>query len=83
METMEEEQVEEESLKPELHLNSANWRCLLAMEWRGEEQPTGQSLDLGDLPRTWQENSEGAASEEKEAGTWEPRGRTSGKESMR
>lgn len=57
METMEEEQVEEGSLKPKLHLNNANWRCILAMEWRGEEQPTGQSLDLGDRFRlkteTW------------------------------
>ena len=57
MGTTEEEEVEEGSLKPELHLNNANWSCVLAMEWRGEEQSTGQSLDSGDRSRlkveTW------------------------------
>lgn len=57
MGAMEEEQVKGGSLHPNLHLNKENWRCVLAMEWRGEEQPTGQSLDSGDRSRlkteTW------------------------------
>lgn len=55
------------------------------VEKRSGAQTRGApALEGREMRKNLQGNSEGAASEEEEeVGTWEPRGRTLGKESMR